>query len=108
MPITVQTAAQNSWCLVLLAIAFQIDWVSGQIHVVRSLISDDPSVVNSLDIVRGVIDTDNTPIYSVSNRMAELLCTGLRFPAHLISRSTSSSRRRKWIKSMEVGGLRFT
>ena len=52
MPITVQTAAQNSRCLVFHVVTHRTNRVAEQIHVVRSLISDDPSVVNSVDVVR--------------------------------------------------------
>ena len=108
MPITVQTAAQNSRSLVFLAVTPRTDRVSEQIHVVRSLISDDPSVVNSVDVVCRATNPDMTPIHFVVYRMAGPPYIGLRSPVHLISRSTSSSRRQRWIKSTEVDGLRST
>jgi hypothetical protein len=65
MPITVQTAAQNSLCL-LVVVARRIERVLGQIHVVRSLISENPSAVNSVDVVRVLANTDKPPFISDS------------------------------------------
>lgn len=83
MPITVQTAAQNSWWPVFLVVALRIDRVPEQIHVVRSLISDDPSVVSSVDVVRWFTGLGTTPAHLLFYRMEGLLCIGLRSLARL-------------------------
>jgi len=78
-----------------LVVTLKTERLPEQIHVVRSLISEDSSIVNSVDIVRWVTDPDITPLHFAPYRMAGLPCIGLRYPAHLILHSTSSSRRRR-------------
>ena len=78
-----------------LAVALRYDKVPGQTHVVRSLISDNPTVVNSVDAVRWFTGSSVTPVHLLFHRMVGLPCIGPRSPVHLISPSTSSSRRRR-------------
>ena len=78
-----------------LVAALRFDRAPGQIHVVRSLISDNPTVVNSVDVVRWFAGSSVNLAHLLFHRMAGLHCIGPRSPAHLISPSTSSSRRRR-------------
>lgn len=88
--------------------ASELTTVPEQIHVVRALISESSSVLNSVDVVRVPVNTDKRPAHTGSFRMVELHFIGLPSQGHLILHSISSNRTQKWTRSMEVGGLRFT
>jgi hypothetical protein len=79
-----------------------------QLHVVRSLISENPKLMNALDVVQPSLPFQSNSSDLYMYRMSGQLFTGLHLPDLSTLSASSLTNRLKWILWTTAGGHLFT